>query len=329
MQHKPLYRVILKKAWTVTWTNRPLWLFAFFATFLQTTGVFESIIRAFAKIPASGFDVTSLVQSAYPTAPLATVFSNIGSVRPEGILFLALFIAAGLLFLWIAAACEGTVIWLVGTTRRGATSFSESFRHGRSFAWRLVVLHVVAKLVLAAAFLLTSLPLLLATQTSNYQTAALYFGAFLIFFPLMLIVSFLTIYAACAIVLDRKPLLKAVETAWEIFAKHWLISLETALLVFAVSILGGIIVTLAALLLILPATLILAAAFFTGSTAVAGVVIAFYLIGIILLAVLGGSIITTFQLTTWTLLYRHISARGAVAKLVRFVRSLIPTWLAS
>ncbi|MBI4281099.1 hypothetical protein HY628_02800, partial [Candidatus Uhrbacteria bacterium] len=188
--------------------------------------------------------------------------------------------------------------------------------------WPIAGLHVLAKLLIAAAFLISSLPLILASESLTTANLLLYFLSFLIFFPLVLITSFITIYAAAAMVIDRLSFSKSVRKAWSLFHQNWLISLETALILFGVTVLVNLLLALCILLFTIPALLMLGAALVVGSSALVSLVITFFMIGIVILVIFFGAGLTTFSLASWTLLYLRLSRQGAVAKLLRLFQFL-------
>ena len=59
-----LYRDILRKAWNLSWNNKKLWVFGFFAAFLQTSTVIEILI-----VPRRGLKNTPGVRLNSPKTP--------------------------------------------------------------------------------------------------------------------------------------------------------------------------------------------------------------------------------------------------------------------
>ncbi|MBI4133116.1 hypothetical protein HY478_00730 [Candidatus Uhrbacteria bacterium] len=325
-EHKPLYRVILKRAWHLTWSHRELWIFGFFATFLQTAGVVEIMIKAWSRVSLEGWNAAALLQSSYPGAAfvsgLAAGATEGVRIDPSALVPIVIVLAIFVALFWFVSASEGALVWAAGGGKKKLPAIEDSFAHGRSQGWRIALAHVFSKLLLAALFIVTSLPLILVATEGTYRNLALYFISFLIFFPLALIVSFMTIYAVCAMVISKQHFFHAVHTAWHLFRTHWLISIETALILFVVSLAGGLAVAILALLLAVPVSLLIVAAFIVGSTTAFGVVATVGVLIVIIFALLVGAIVTTYQLITWTLLYERLARRGGVSKFVRILRAI-------
>lgn len=325
MANTSLYRGILKKAWQITWSRKELWILGFFATFLGISGVLEVVVRAWSRIPAEGWNLFSFVQTSYPGAPFVSGLLAPGgriAVEPSALVPLIIILAIFVALLWFVASSEAALVWTVRGGKKKLPTLEESFAHGRKYGWRLVGLHVLSKLLLAALFLMTSLPLFLVVHQATYRNALLYFISFIIFFPLVLIVSFMTIYAVCGIVLRGERALQAFHTAWDLFRRHWLISIETTLVLFVVNLLAGLVLLVFALLLSIPVSLLAVGAFVVGSQQLFVGVFMVAIILLVLAALFIGSIVTTLQLATWTLLYGRLRRRGALAKLTRILRAI-------
>lgn len=322
---KPLYREILKNAWQLTWKNKSLWILGFLATFLGTSGVLEIILRGFGRVYANIWSPLSLIQSSYPGAPFVTTFFDLqGSLQISlktilvPIILLLIFIG----LLWICASAEGGLIWAIKNKKKTAISASEAFIHGKKFGFRIILINIISKLLIALSFLATSLPMLLVFQRSGFGFAMLYFVTFIIFFPLILIISFLTIFTICGMVLHNKHLGGAVADAWHVFRKNWLISIETSLILFGISLISGLAVALFAILLFMPIMLLSFVGAAVGIPSITYIVMVLALIVLVALIVVTGSILTTFQINTWTLLYEQLVKAGGLSKIVRIIRSI-------
>lgn len=326
MKHQPIYREVLGKAWELTWRHKRLWLFGFFATFLQTSGVVEIVFRAMNRIPQEGWNLVTFSQNAYPGAAFVTALSIFrdggGQLTPMGGLIILGFVAAIIVFLWFVSSSAGSLIWSVHQAGRKAPSIEKSFMEGRKSGWRIAGLIVLSKLVLAALFLLISLPLLLVFQSTTTSHVLLYMILFLIFFPIVLVVSFMTIYALCAVALDKKHFFPAIEESWYLFRQHWLVSLETAVILFLVGIVGAAVMIITSYIISIPFFLLMTVSVLAGSKILFTSVVITALILVAMIVIVVGSMVTTFQLITWSLLYKRLQRAEAIPKLVRFLRRI-------
>lgn len=325
-----LYRDILKRSWQTTWKNKKLWAFGFLATFLQTSGIFEIINRAFNRVGGAGLDYVSFIETSYPGAPLVGLVSSLRvekiSLDPGVLVPVIIIVAIFIGLLWVVASAEGALVWSVKGAKKKLPAPEVGFAHGRAVAWKIVLIHVVSKLLLAALFIVTSLPLIAVVRDASFRNALLYIVSFVIFFPLVLMVSFMTVYTVAAMVISRESISRAVHTAWNLSVKYWLISIETSAILFAVNLVGGFLIAFLLLLLSLPVALLAMLAVTIGSSGLFGVIMGIAITIVVAAALLIGSIITTLELTTWTLLYERLRRRDAVAKIIRIFQA-IPKFL--
>jgi|GEM_PF-1175164 len=330
IKHKPLYRIILRDAWRITWTQKSLWVFGFLAAFLQTANVIELFARAFSRVSDHGATISTFLANAYPGAALAGVLGviKIGTTHIAGIgvIMLALLLAFCALLLWIFATAQAGLVAAASGKIPSRLNLPALFKKGHAFSVPIIGLHIFSRLLLAALFIAVTLPLFLVARTTDTATIGIAFGAFVVFVPIALILSFMTIFAVAGIVINRQPFFQSINAAWHLTKNHFLISIETACILFAINIAGGILVVLFALLLAFPVYILTLGALVAGvgSVGVALAVISLILVfGLVLLL---GAVISTFQITTWVLLYRRFAKPGAVAKLVRLAH-VIPRYL--
>lgn len=323
LKHKPLYSQVLKKAWDVSWRNKPLWVFGFLAGFLQTSGVIEIISRAGLRVSEQGWSPLLFVQNAYPGSVFIGTLSLFRESATDGaVLVLLIMLGIVIALLWFFSGSEAALIGAVAGKTKKLPRLFKLFRNGKGFAWPVLGVHVVSKLLLAVLFLATSLPIILIAQASTTTNIIISFIAFLVFFPLVLIVSFLTIYTIAAIVIQKSKVLHAVHTAWDIFKNHWIVSLETAVILFAVNLLAGLILVLFALLLVFPVTILGISAAIAGMTGLLTAIFTIALILIVLAAIFLGAFVSTFQLATWTILFQRLSREGGLAVILRVIRTV-------
>jgi hypothetical protein len=156
-------------------------------------------------------------------------------------------------------------------------------------------------------------------------SSLLYLAAFLVAMPFTLIVGFVTIYADAYIVLHRKPLIEGIETAAALFKKYWLISLETALLLFLVNVAVSLAIGVGfgfLALMFFPLAIGASAVGFQSGIAVAAGIGAVVIVGLIVVI---GAWLTTFQYSAWTLLFLKLTRRDrdAVSKVERVFNRLL------
>lgn len=319
------YRHILRDAWNVTRKNKVLWIFGFFVSFLGAGGVYELLVQGTGKLGLNQDFGSYLVLSALvPTGPeILTTLGNLGAANS---IVLVLFGIAALgvlaVAVWIIVSSQGAIIHGIRDAhKRKKLRFSKLFAAGSEVFGRLFIMNLLSRFAIAASFyLILSLMLLLLAKGTLFASL-LYLAAFLVLMPLTLIIGFITIYAAAYITLNRMKLVDAVETALFLFRKYWLISLEIAVILFAINIavsLGvGLLFSFLAVMflpLIIGASLVGANVGLWIALGLAGIV------GVALLVLVGAGLIT-YQYSVWTLLFMKLHVRGhrGISKLVRML----------
>lgn len=326
-KHPPgsFYRHILRDAWKVMRTHKSLWVFGFFTSFLGVGGVYELLIQGTGKVGLTeDFGTYLVLTSLVPTGPeLLTALRGVGTYNSTFILVVGLAaIAFFLLAVWVVISSQGALIFGVRETQKGRTrKFSETFSAGSEVFTPLFLLNIASRFAIAASFYLILSLMLLLLVKATLLTSLLYLIAFLVLMPLTVIIGFVTIYAAAYIVLDRKKLVDAIETAIALFRKYWLINLEVSLILFAINIavslgIGAVFTILAVMLL----PLIVSASLLGANI---GLWLALILAAFVALAVfvIIGAGLVGFQYSVWTLLFMrlHVKDHGGLPKIVRLI----------
>ncbi len=330
MNKKPggsFYRHVLKDAWHVAARNPVLWVFGFFVSFLGNGGIYELLIQGTGRLgleePFGGF---SAVWSIFPNARES--FAAIGelgafNVAAAGLLMVAL-LGMAAIGVWVVVSSQGSLITGIrDRLRQRKTSFSSMFASGNEVAAPLFFLNAVSRIAVTLGFyLLLSLMVLLLSEAS-LANALLYLIAFLILIPLTVIVGFVTIYAASYMTLYRTRLVEGLEAAIALFRAYWLISLETAVILFALNVAAAIM--LGAAVFVLIAFFFVVYGFFLAAGF--GAWLFFFVSAVITvtLLVLTGAFLATFQYSVWTALFLRLNTRGhgGVSKLVRLFHHLL------
>jgi hypothetical protein len=323
-----VYRPIFKKAWEITKQNRFLWIFGLFAALAGNGGIYEILIKGFGRIVSEGEATLAISRWTWLTQLLS--FPRLEDIYVRSPIFVSLLwvlffvILAALAFLiWIIVTSRGALISSIKKiASRKKTSLHEGWVDGKKYFWPVLGLNVLSKALIFGLLILITIPamLFLTGQGGNIGlNLLLYILAFVIFTSLALFVSFMTVYATCFVVMENKSFIESIRLSWEMFIKNWMISVEMALLLFAITVGAGIGMVLFTLLYMIPVALILFAFSYLELT------IGFWLISF--LATLGwfialffaGAIISTFQFSSWSLLFIEINKKKIWSKLLRFV----------
>ncbi|MEA3272941.1 MAG: hypothetical protein U9P90_04735 [Patescibacteria group bacterium] len=320
-----LYRPILKKALELTWRNKFLWVFGFFATFLGSGGVYDVIIKGWNTVGAKAL----IKNFANFTAPPFTIFEGTGttlvnSLGTPGLVAgttLGIILIVGLYVLAIAS--QGGAVYSAGALSKGKkVNLRKGFDKTISKFFHILGLNLGAKIIIFLLLLLVGLPVVLLAGQNTAWSNVFYFLAFLVSIPLSLVVLFVMLYAVAGIMVKKLPLWIAIKDGLQILKKHWLISLEMALILLGLSVGLGLVVSIALLILSVPFLVLgIALNFLVGEVGLT-VIITLALIIFLFTVIVLGSAFTAFQLTSWTILYMKLSDKGAISAIVRTLKGI-------
>ncbi|KKT07446.1 MAG: hypothetical protein UV78_C0005G0019 [Parcubacteria group bacterium GW2011_GWA2_43_17] len=317
-----LYRNILKKSWQITKKHLYLWPLGFFVAFLGNGGEYQILTKQIGNVRNQPEAITNL------QGWFNTVMPNLGLPFGRGLL-LALFLIASLLIIllviWLViSAVAGLIKGSVDASKDQRNSFAALLATGSKNFKPVFGLFIIAKIIVYTLLALILTPLMLATFAQGNVTLniLIIIISFLIFVPLTIIVSFVTRFAAAFVVLQGQKMTEAFKNGWRLFAANWLISLEMAFILLIINLVVGFALFIVAFLLFSPFFFIGMASAINQTASTLNIIM-IPVILIILLTMVIGSMLATFQLSSWTLLYLRLTEGGkAHSKIVRWVAML-------
>lgn len=231
-------------------------------------------------------------------------------------------LAAFILLIWLAIVSQIAVVNNTDKILKSRKDVAEVTLHtgilaGIKSFWSVLWLNLVSKVVINILVLLVSLPLLFMFWNKIF-TGVIYILLFVIFIPIAVAFSLMIKYAIAFVVLKKQKFSKAFVSAWHLFKENWIVSLEVAFILFAISFFATIVILLAVLFLAMP-FFFLALAFLSMFTALAfWSVVTLAAIILVAFVILCGSILSTYQVVAWTNLFNHLG-RGIESKIERLV----------
>ncbi|MFH1225714.1 MAG: hypothetical protein V1684_00300 [bacterium] len=331
-----LYRPILKQAWSHTWHNKFLWFFGFFAAWLGTSGEYELILRSFDRINEKGSLMLGLNDFAATTGLFSAVaeqnMKQLITTHPLALLpiiIIALILLLAVIFvIWTVMVSQGGLVSSLKRIAGGkTTNLQEGLIAGIGKFWPILWLNLIYRLAVFVLFLGLGAALGLFFNSSFINANDLsyfltFFIGFVIFIPLVIIVSFVARYAICYAVINNYRLKEAIKQGLALFFKNWLISLELAFILLILYAIMAVLMALALLAAITPLIFLLAIfyaiglawafKFFTFLTLVA-------FAGLVIVVV---SLFSTYLWSAWTLLFIQLTEKGGESKLIRLAQSL-------
>jgi hypothetical protein len=322
------YRPILKSALNLSWRYKFLWFFGLFAALLGNGGEYNLVISNLAKIGKEAswletlkylFENNRLVIGAVSLVELFKGFNLISLVI---LVLLALFF---IFLLWLIVVSQAGLlssICQLYQNKERVIGFWQTVRDGKRFFWPVLWFNIIAKVLIYLFLLLISAPLVylyLIASSRGLWWFLITFLSFLILIPGTFVITLVLRYAIIRIVSgEGQGLRQAFAYGWVLFKKNWLISLETAFLLFIINILLGFLMIVALFILLLPFILIGAVAIYTQLLSLFWVMLGLGLVVFFMAVIFFGALLSTFQNSAWVKVFIHLSHGEGVAKVVRW-----------
>lgn len=320
------YRSILKQAWAITWNYKYLWFFGLFASLAVAGGSMEyqflGQILDKGIIASSYQNLTNILAAGNLCQQIWLGIIDLGhqnflvilNTITVALLLLILFS----IFVWLAISSQAAIIdnikkILTSKRKPAILSIREGLTKGTRNFWSILWLNVLIKIMVSFAFLIASLPLLFLVISDSYAFVIIYTILFTIFVPVAVSISLIIKYAIAYCVLEDYSVIKSLNNGWKLFKKNWLISLEIALILSLISFLAGFAILIIIFIILFPLF------WLSLSFSINWLTILVLLLGLAAI-VLFGSILTSFQVATWTNLYLHLKANKGLAKLERIFK---------
>ena len=328
----PLYRVILKRAWNISWKNKWLWFLGFFAAFLTNETVYESIIGTFQSrfqgrdfvlltkdfLGVGLFDVFqwSFIESWWHSSTLTFTFLLLVTIA---------FVCLLLFFIFLSIISQaGLIKSAIAIDVHKKYGLKQAFKAGIDKFWPVLGLNILTKVGLFGIFVLLAylFAMLIQAISINAIDYILYvlFAVVLIFGAL--IIYYLTIYGTAFIVLRGKGVFESLKMSWHIFVRNILINIEMALILFAFVVLLTIVYL--AVLFLVGAPIVLLYFILSAAAAQKGIILLYGLATIIFIVVtiFFGAWYSTFQISCWALLFEELALKRGRSKFLRVIDAI-------
>ncbi len=322
-----LYRDILKNAWSITWRNKFLWFFGVFASLLSGTGGLQILT----KDPSP-----SVSENFLPGMGQFSSFFQVQTLKNFGTLFRddPVFVSVSLLFLLVIFALLIFLVWLSVVSQAALVNDSAELANskkkneklgihkgvatGVKHFWSVLGMNILTKVIIGLAFVLVGIPVAYMAYKSNFVTLNLIFVIlFIVFIPLAIAASFVLKYAICYIVVKKETFGEAMKKGYLLFKDNWLVSMEMAFILVFISFFGFLFFMVTLSVTSLP--LIFLALVFYQMLSYLGFwfILSIILLAMFVLIVIGGAILTVFQISSWTLLFLELDKKNTTSKILR------------
>lgn len=317
---KPFYREILKEAWRVISRQRFLWIFGIFAAVWGNGGVYDVVFN-YSNLASKLSDLKASFLAGGINQFLNNLNDYFAISSWAGAFVLIIALAIFCLLIWLVMVSQAALIDAAKKLKEGQkASAAESFKVGKKVFWPVLSLNLLNKLVTYGLLIVVGIPLFAVYLTSDniLWPVILSLYSFLILVPGAIIISFIALYATIFIVVKKYHLAKAIAEAWHLFIKNWLVSLEMAFVLLVINFLASLAAFVAMTVCLIPFVLFGLLFNILGSAAGFWIVIILALIVIVLILILMASLIASFQVTAWTLLFSRLVEGRGTSKIMRW-----------
>jgi hypothetical protein len=319
---KPLYLQALKDGWELAWHHKILWVFGLLAAFLGQFGLMELFIKVGLTGSQFGFFPARLVlpQFFQPSFLPMTNFSLPIDDWAGLIWLFCFFLGFAIFLMFVTVSSQGALIQASAqfAKKRTEPDAGAAWRSGTRHFWRLFFLNLIKKLLIAGFAVALGFAIINAVVAPSAWDWILFILLFVLVAIVGMVLSFLMIYAAGYVVVEEYPLWRAIDAAWRLFLDHWLVSLETGVIVLAMNAVLGVVVLASFFWLFLPTLFLWMLAVSLMSSMLYYVAILFGSIVFVLFIALAGAIFTVFTTAVWTDLFIRMHRHGLASRLLHW-----------
>jgi len=314
------YRDIFKKAWLITWKNKYLWFFGLFAVLLGNGGEYDFLFN-FLGVNNDGGVSSGLGGLAQTGILSRQILPNLARAFVNDpvtflIIIIVFFVIAVLIcfLVWLIVVSQTALINNTAKIIGGKdSSFKEGIEVGVKKFWPVLGMNIVQKVLIYLFIFILGLSLFYG----SLGTSIFYQILFFIFLLISLAISFLIKYSLAFLIIKDRNFRDSITEGWLLLKRNWLITLEIAVLIIAISFL--VIVASALVLFTLSTPVLFIAMLFLKLQSTIGfwviASIGFILVAALLMLV--GAILATFQTAVWVNLYVELISGGGTSKILR------------
>ncbi len=298
---KAYLKTLFKDSWKITWHNPYLWLFGLFAAFFANNEI-NLIIANFKRINNWIDQLIIFKALQLQFQKILSAFTSLYSFNSKASYNLILTVIIALLFLYLSFLSQIAIISSVKQHQnKKPLSFRKAWRKGKNSLWPVVGIYVIALLVIYG--FLSFLGLSFFYQI--HLPIAIYVISFLI---LGLLVSFISRFAVCFVVLEKEKIFNSIKKGFAFFFKNWFITVKTSVYLSLVAVLIGLGLFLVSVGTAVPFLILID--LFLRLNLVLGfwLVFVFWTILIITFFLILGSIFSVWQFSVWTSLFLKLRA---------------------
>lgn len=326
-----LYRSIIRQSFIIAWRHKYLWFFGLFATLMASNFEIELINRFTNRQANTIYDWQRWADTGI-FSPQA--WMQLGEMAKTDtwsfislMVVLLVVVAFIIALIWLSTVSLGALIsntnkalaengkTLTVAERKHDTSVG--FKEGRKRFWPVFGVTVIVRAIVYILAIVTIAPVAISDNLS-ISMSLLYFVIFIVLLAIALLLAFITKFAIAFIVLKGQSMGQSIMSAWKLFKKNWLVSLEMTFILFALTMVVSIALIVSVMLVAIPVVALYMLSVFVGSFVLFLVTLILGLLASLAIVIIGGSFLTVVQTTAWVSLFNQlVSNKAPESKLER------------
>lgn len=323
-----LYRKILHQSWNITWRHKYLWFCGLFVALFSGDNDYRILMQAIND--SSGQNFFTLIRDfvVIGGGKNGNFFANLYSVAVNSTvdfimvsLVFVIILALALFVVWVS------IISLITIIRNAALNINgedADFKTGLMFSLKkffpVFFLEIFKKALFLLATFILSIPFLFGPLFYNSSIMiAFYIMLFTVVMLAAIIVSFIFKYAMVFVVIKGEKTITALKSGWKLFIANWLVSAETAVILFGIGVVAAILLFLFTLVISVPFIFVATLMIKLWGFLPAIVFVVFGALAYLVFIALFGGILNAFQVVSWTNLFVRLLDKGGTSKIIRMV----------
>lgn len=311
------YRKILQQAINITWKNKYLWFFGLFATLVGTGGEYQ-LLNNISENDGEKIFFKLSSSSIFDPAAWSNFFTYLSSDywrAMSSVILLIVIIALAIFILILSITSQGALVQQtekIANKKTKDINLSSGTLAGQKHFWPVLGINIGLKIIISLMFSLIAIPIIFSG--GSILTTTIYVILFLLFIPIIISFSLIARYAIAYVVIKKNKLSEALDNAWYLFKKNWLVSVEMAIILVLLNIFFALVVII--LIFLISAPFLVLSIMFSGFA----IFWLFAFLGIVTLfisIIIFGSMITSFQISAWTLLFLSLLGNKGKSKIKR------------
>lgn len=299
------YLKILKRALKITWQNKFLWIFG-----LLAGGNIFNVFSGF-NLNLEGFQNQTTRFPNKAVNQISDFFSSLAQHWIVILVIISFFVLLGLVFYVLSIIFQAALIGCVNKIEnKEKIDFKRGFILGAKKFWPMFKLFLLTGfcIFLAVVILVVPVILLFAFHLITRGIILAIF-AFVILFPLIIILSLIINYAARYIVIDNQRVFQSISLAFNLLKNNILPTIIIVLILLGCSFVVGIVILFILIFLALPFILLGLISYFIGGVLGTIIITVLGIFTVFVISMVISAIYNTFSSTVWTLVFRELKVR--------------------